>query len=70
MTRTGFANRPLHGGKAPRYLFERMVPLSREIIIFVAREFGREAQGTQRRPDRSQRKNPRFSPTGCVDGLR
>jgi len=32
----------LHGGKAPRYLFERMVPLSREIVIFVAREFGRE----------------------------
>jgi len=42
MTRTGFANLPLHGGKAPRYLFERMVPLSREIIIFIAREFGRE----------------------------
>jgi uncharacterized protein len=42
MARTGFANLPLHGGKAPRYLFERMVPLSREIIIFVAREFGRE----------------------------
>jgi uncharacterized protein len=42
MARTGFANLPLHGGKAPRYLFERMVPLSREIIIFVAREFGCE----------------------------
>ncbi len=42
MTRTGFANLPLHGGKAPRYLFERMVPLSREIVIFIAREFGRE----------------------------
>lgn len=42
MARTGFAHLPLHGGKAPRYLFERMVPLSREIIIFVAREFGRE----------------------------
>jgi hypothetical protein len=42
MARTGFAQLPLHGGKAPRYLFERMVPLSREIIIFVAREFGRE----------------------------
>jgi len=42
MSRTGFAHLPLHGGKAPRYLFERMVPLSREIIIFLASEFGRE----------------------------
>src|SRR4029079_2958327 len=42
MARTGCATLPLHGGKAPRYLFERMVPLSREIVIFVAREFGRE----------------------------
>src|SRR5215213_7599950 len=42
MSRTGFANLPLHGGKAPRYLFERMVPLSREIVIFLAAEFGRE----------------------------
>src|SRR5215207_8434254 len=42
MSRTGFANLPLHGGKAPRYLFERMVPLSREIVIFLVSEFGRE----------------------------
>ena len=42
MPRTGFAHLPLHGGKAPRYLFERMVPLSREIVLFIAREFGRE----------------------------
>ena len=42
MARTGFAQLHLHGGKAPRYLFERMVPLSREIIVFIAREFGRE----------------------------
>ena len=41
MGRTGFAQLPLHNGKAPRYLFERMVPLSREIILFVVREFGR-----------------------------
>jgi hypothetical protein len=26
--RTGFAHLPLHGGAAPRYLFERMVPLA------------------------------------------
>lgn len=41
MARTGFAHLPLHNGRAPRYLFERMVPLSREIMIFVVREFGR-----------------------------
>ena len=42
MSRTGFAHLPLHGGKAPRYLFERMVPLSREIVVFIASEFGRD----------------------------
>ncbi len=42
MARTGYAHLPLHTGKAPRYLFERMVPLSREIICFIAAEFGRE----------------------------
>jgi uncharacterized protein len=42
MSRTGFAHLPLHGGKAPRWLFERMAPLSREIVIFMAAEFGRE----------------------------
>ena len=42
MSRTGFAHLPLHTGKAPRWLFERMVPLSREILIFMAAEFGRE----------------------------
>jgi uncharacterized protein len=42
MSRTGFAHLPLHGGKAPRWLFERMVPRSPEIVIFLAGEFGRE----------------------------
>src|SRR5688500_691959 len=42
MSRTGLAHLPLHGGKAPSYLFQRMVPLSREIVVFIAREFGRE----------------------------
>jgi hypothetical protein len=42
MSRTGFAHLPLHGGKAPSYLFKRMVPLSREIVVFIAAEFGRE----------------------------
>jgi hypothetical protein len=42
MSRTGLAHVSLHGGKAPRYFVERMVPLSREIVIYVATEFGRE----------------------------
>jgi hypothetical protein len=42
MSRTGYAHLPLHGGKAPHYLFERMVPLSREIVLYIAREFGRK----------------------------
>lgn len=41
LARTGFAQLPLHNGKAPRYLFERMVSLSREILIFLVSEFGR-----------------------------
>ena len=31
---------PLHGGKAPAWLFGRMVRLSREIIIYLSSEFG------------------------------
>ncbi|OGO32196.1 MAG: hypothetical protein A2Z29_00155 [Chloroflexi bacterium RBG_16_56_11] len=38
--RTGFANLPLHYGKAPRWLFERMVPLAREITIAIVSEYG------------------------------
>lgn len=41
VARTGFAHLPLHNGRAPRWLFERMVPLSREILIFLVSEFGR-----------------------------
>ncbi len=40
--RTGIANLPLHHGKAPRWLFERMVPLSREITIAIVSEYGPE----------------------------
>jgi uncharacterized protein len=42
VSRTGFAHLPLHGGRAPSWLFQRMVPLSREIVLFLAAEFGRE----------------------------
>jgi uncharacterized protein len=38
--RTGFANLPLHGGKAPRWLFERMARLAREITIAIVDEYG------------------------------
>jgi hypothetical protein len=37
---TGYASLPLHGGKAPAWLFGRMVRLSREIIIYLSSEFG------------------------------
>ena len=37
---TGFASLPLHGGKAPAWLFGRMVRLSREIVIYLASEHG------------------------------
>ncbi|MEW6096585.1 MAG: DUF763 domain-containing protein [bacterium] len=38
--RTGIANLPLHYGKAPPWLFQRMKKLSREITIWVVSEFG------------------------------
>jgi hypothetical protein len=37
---TGHASLPLHGGKAPPWLFGRMVRLSREIVIYLTGEFG------------------------------
>src|SRR5262245_33952440 len=36
---TGFASLPCPGGKAPAWLFGRMVRLSREIIIYLATEY-------------------------------
>jgi len=41
-TRTGTAHLPLHHGKAPRWLFQRMARLSREIAIAIVTEFGAE----------------------------
>jgi uncharacterized protein len=38
--RTGTAQLPLHGGRAPAWLFSRMVQLAREITIHVVSEFG------------------------------
>ncbi len=38
--RTGTANLPLHGGRAPHWLFKKMVELGREISIAVIDEYG------------------------------
>ncbi len=40
--RTGIANLPLHYGKAPSWLFQRMKSLSREISLFIIDEYGTE----------------------------
>ena len=42
MRKTGITNLPLHHGKAPRWLFNRMVSLGREITKFIIEEFGPE----------------------------
>jgi len=38
--KTGTVNLPLHGGKAPAWLFSRMTRLSREIILLMVSEYG------------------------------
>ena len=61
--RTGYANLPLHGGQAPRWLFNRMVKLAREMTIFVVAEHG---------PDEMLRRlsDPYwFQAFGCVLGF-
>ncbi len=40
MRPTGTARLPLHGGKAPPWLFNRMVKLAREVIILLAAQYG------------------------------
>ncbi len=42
MQRTGVANLPLHPGKAPRWLFTRMVGLSKAILDVLVIEYGSE----------------------------
>ncbi|MBI4300195.1 MAG: DUF763 domain-containing protein, partial [Chloroflexi bacterium] len=39
-SRTGVANLPLHYGAAPRWLFERMTLLARQIALVVVEEQG------------------------------
>ena len=41
MPKTGVANLPLHPGKAPRWLFKRMVDLSKGIIEVISYEYGK-----------------------------
>ncbi|MDH5695191.1 MAG: DUF763 domain-containing protein [Dehalococcoidia bacterium] len=41
-TRTGIANLPLHYGRVPPWLFDRMVKLAREITIAIVADFGAE----------------------------
>lgn len=43
MPRTGVSNLPLHGGKAPRWLFRRMVKLARAIAETIVSEHGARA---------------------------
>ncbi len=38
--RTGYAQLSLHGGKAPKWLFNRMIRLSREIVCHIVSEYG------------------------------
>ncbi|MCD5408124.1 DUF763 domain-containing protein [Candidatus Bipolaricaulota bacterium] len=38
--KTGTADLPLHGGRAPRWLFSRMVALGREVLYALTEEFG------------------------------
>ena len=42
MKRTGIANLPLHPGRAPRWLFARMVKLSRAIMDVLTIEYGKD----------------------------
>ena len=41
-TRSGIANLPLHYGKVPPWLFDRMVKLAREITIAIITDFSPE----------------------------
>src|SRR4029077_7301030 len=42
MPHTGIAQLPLHGGKAPVWLFQRMVRLGREIVRLIVEDHGPE----------------------------
>ena len=62
-SKTGVANLPLHYGKAPPWLFQRMTKLAREITLFIVAEYG---------PDEVLRRMSDpcwFQALGCVLGF-
>ncbi|MBM3710554.1 MAG: DUF763 domain-containing protein [Actinobacteria bacterium] len=61
--KTGTVNLPLHGGKAPAWLFSRMTRLSREILMLIASEYG-PVQILERISDPNW-----FQALGCVLGF-
>ena len=61
--RTGIANLPLHGGKAPAWLFSRMTELAREITVAIVTEFSPQEM-LQRLSDPYW-----FQALGCVLGF-
>jgi len=61
--RTGIAHLPLHGGKAPAWLFSRMTKLAREITIAIISDFG-PAEMLNRLSDPCW-----FQALGCVLGF-
>ncbi len=63
MPKTGIATLPLHHGKAPRWLFERMKSLAREISFAIISELGR-AEFLRRLSDPYW-----FQAFGCVLGF-
>lgn len=63
MARTGIATLPLHHGRAPRWLFQRMVALAREIALMAVGELGR-AEFLKRLSDPFW-----FQALGCVLGF-
>jgi len=42
LSRTGFAELPLHYGKAPLWLVERMIKLAKGIVTIIVEEYGRD----------------------------
>ena len=43
LRRTGFAELPLHHGKAPQWLVNRMIRLAGEMVAVIVDEYGRDA---------------------------
>lgn len=42
MDRTGYAELPLHGGKAPQWLVNRMIRLAKQIVMIILEEHGHD----------------------------